>query len=231
MRTIAFLTQKGGAGKTTLAASVAVAAAHAGEKVIALDLDPQASLFRWGQRRDAANAPAKIVIEPLEGERLPRLRSILEGLAGVGFTIAIFDTAGADLAGARFVTEAADLCLLPTRPTCLDVEATAATFRAVFLAKRKAAFVLNQCPPTYRSSRTSESAKSLTRLGVLAEPMLYARMDFQDAIGAGLGVTEFARGGRAAQEIEALWSWTHSQFESARRETSTDKPAFRRAAA
>ena len=78
---------------------------------------------------------------------------------------------------------------------------------------------------------SGDSAKGLTRLGVLAEPMLYARMDFQDAIGAGLGVTEFARGGRAAQETEALWSWTRAQFESARCETSADKPALRRAAA
>jgi len=40
MRAIAFLTQKGGAGKTTLAASLAAAAVNAGERVIALDLDP-----------------------------------------------------------------------------------------------------------------------------------------------------------------------------------------------
>ena len=117
MHTIALLTQKGGAGRTTLAASLAVAAAQAGERVIALDLDPQASLTRWGKRREAANTPNKVMIEPLEGERLPRLRAIVEGLAGVGFTIAIFDTSGADSAAARFVTEAADLCLLPTRPT------------------------------------------------------------------------------------------------------------------
>ncbi len=231
MRTIAFLTQKGGTGKTTLAASLAVAAAAAGERVIALDLDPQASLLRWGKRREAANAPNKVMIEPLEGERLPRLRAILEGLAGVGFTLAVFDTAGADSAAARLVTEAADLCLLPARPTRLDVEATAATFRAVFLAKRKAAFVLNQCPPTYRSSRASEAAKGLTRLGVLAEPMLSARMDFQDAIGAGLGVTEYARGGRAAQEIEALWSWIRAQFEGTQSETSVDIQPCRQAAA
>jgi chromosome partitioning protein len=231
MRTIALLTQKGGAGRTTLAASLAVAAAHAGETVIALDLDPQASLLRWGKRRAAANAPNKVMIEPLEGERLPRLRAIIEGLAGMGFTIAIFDTAAADRAAAHFVTEAADLCLLPTRPTCLDVDTTAATFRAVYLTKRKAAFVLNQCPPNYRSSRTSESAKGLTQLGVLAEPTLCARTDFQDAIEAGLGVTEYARASRAAQEIEALWSWIRAQFEPTQSEAPVDIPSRRQAAA
>lgn len=231
MRTIALLTQKGGAGRTTLAASLAVAAAHGGETVVALDLDPQGALLRWGKRREAANARKKVIIEPLERECLPRVRAILDGLANVGFTIAIFDTAAIDGAAANFVTEAADLCLLPTRPTRLDVDATTATFRAVYLAKRKAAFVLNQCPPNYRSSRTSESARGLTRLGVLAEPPLGARMDFQDAIEAGLGVTEYARGGRAAQEIEALWNWTRAQFEPTGRETPIDLQSRPQAAA
>jgi chromosome partitioning protein len=231
MRTIAFLTQKGGAGKTTLAASLAAAAAHAGERVIALDLDPQASLLRWGKYREATNALNKIMIEPLESERLPHLRAILEGLAGVGFTLAIFDTAGSDNAAARFVTDAADICLLPTRPTRLDVAATAATFRAVFLAKRKAAFVLNQCPPTFRSSRTSDAAKDLTGLGVLAEPMLSTRMDFQDAMAGGLGVTEYAGKSRAAQEVEALWSWTRAQFEERPSEALVDDHSRRQVAA
>ncbi len=212
MRSIAFLTQKGGTGKTTLAASLAVAAAANGEKVIALDLDPQASLARWGERRAAAKVRHQVMVEPLERERLPRLAAVLDGLAGGGFTLAIFDTAGADNAAVRLVTEAADLCLLPARPSRLDVEATAATFRAVFLAKRKAAFVLNQCPPNYRSHRASEAAKDLTRLGVLAEPFLAARMDYQDAVAAGLGVTEFSGDGRAAGEIAALWQWARAQL-------------------
>ena len=212
MRTIAFLTEKGGAGKTTLAASLAEVAASTGEKVIALDLDPQQSLVRWSKRRETANARNQVIVEPLERERLPRLRAILEGLVGAGFTLAIFDTTGADATAVRPVAELADLSLLPARPTRLDVEATAATFRTVFLAKRKAAFVLNQCPSSYRSTRASEAAKQLNCLGVLAEPMLSARMDFQDAIAAGLGVTEYAASSKAAEEIATLWNWCRRQL-------------------
>jgi chromosome partitioning protein len=223
MRTIAFLTQKGGAGKTTLAASLAEMAASTGEKVIALDLDPQQSLVRWGKRRESANARNKVIVEPLERERLPRLRAILEGLAGAGFTLAIFDTTDADATTVRPVCEVADLTLLPARPTRLDVEATAATFRAVFLAKRKAAFVLNQCPSSYRSTRASEAAKLLNCLGVLAEPMLSARMDFQDAIAAGLGVTEYAASGKAAEEIATLWNWSRRQFAGSKIEPAVER--------
>jgi len=207
MRSIAFVTQKGGTGKTTLTASLAVAAAGAGEKVIALDLDSQASLVRWSERRKTANAPNNVVIEPLENERLSQLPAILEGLASVGFTLAIFDTADTDAGAVRSVVDSVDLCLLPARPTRLDVDAAAATFRAVFLANRRAAFVLNQCPSTHRSRRASQASEELKRLGALAEPKLAARIDFPDAIAAGLGITEYARGGKAAQEIEALWRW------------------------
>ncbi len=223
MRSIAFLSQKGGVGRTTLAASLAVAAAAAGERVVALDLDPQASLVSWGERRKAVNTPNKLVIEPLESERLPLLHTILAGLAEAGFTIAVFDTA-ANGATARLVARAADICLLPTRPTRLDVDVTAVTFRAACLAERKAALLLNQCPPTSPSLRTSEAAKALTRFGVLAAPTVCcARMDFQDAIAVGLGVTEYACEGKAALEIEALWGWIRAQLDGIQSETPIDK--------
>jgi chromosome partitioning protein len=221
MRTIAFLTQKGGAGKTTLAASLSVAAAAAGERVVALDFDPQASLARWAKRRESANAPHIVVVEPLDYDRLPRLGMMIERLRAAGFTLLVFDTPGAHTGALGLVAECADLCLLPARPTLLDLEATAATFAAVQAAKRRAAFVLNQCPPIPRSSRASEAAKDLTQLGVLAEPMLSARIDYQDAIAAGLGVTEHARDGRAAQEIEALWRWVLAQLKTIESERQT----------
>jgi chromosome partitioning protein len=68
-------------------------------------------------------------------------------------------------------------------------------------------------------------------LGALAEPIVSARMDFQDAIAAGLGVTEYAREGRAAREIEALWSWIRTQFEGTRSETPIDQRPGGQAAA
>jgi chromosome partitioning protein len=218
MRTVAFITQKGGAGKTTLAASVAVAAADAGERVIAFDLDLQASLLRWGERRKDTRTRSKVMVEPLEVERLPLIGAIVEGIADAGFTLAIFDTAGNDQHTAALVSETADLSLLPARPTSLDVEVTAATFRSLFLAKRSAAFVLNQCPATPRHARADQAASGLERLGILA-PTLASRLDFQDAMAAGLGVTEYASDGKSAQEVEALWAWIRDRLAQNRGET------------
>jgi hypothetical protein len=56
-------------------------------------------------------------------------------------------------------------------------------------------------------------------------------MDFQDAMAAGLGVTEYSRTGRAAQEIAALWIWSRTQFEETHGETSLDQQPCRQAAA
>jgi hypothetical protein len=77
---------------------------------------------------------------------------------------------------------------------------------------KKVAFVLNQCPPTPRSSRSLEAAAGLRLLGVLADPMMSARADFQDAMAAGLGVTEYAPEGKAAQEAKALWDWVKKEL-------------------
>jgi chromosome partitioning protein len=53
----------------------------------------------------------------------------------------------------------------------------------------------------------SEAATSLNSLGVLALPYVGQRNDHQDAVGAGLGVTEFAQEGGASDEVRELWRW------------------------
>ena len=103
---------------------------------------------------------------------------------------------------------AADLCLIPARPSRLDLQATLPTIEALMRLglKDRFAFVLNQTPPG-RSSRTAEAAAGLTVFGVLAEPIIAQRADHQDALAAGQGVTEFAPEGKAAEEVRALWGW------------------------
>jgi chromosome partitioning protein len=44
-------------------------------------------------------------------------------------------------------------------------------------------------------------------LGDVAPVQIVQRADFQDAIAAGQGVTEYAPGGKAADEIRALWDF------------------------
>jgi chromosome partitioning protein len=53
----------------------------------------------------------------------------------------------------------------------------------------------------------SEAARSLNSLGVLALPYVGQRNDHRDALGAGLGVTEFAQEGRASDEVREVWRW------------------------
>ncbi len=209
MRTLTLVTQKGGAGKTTLAASLAVAAAEAGETVVALDLDPQGSLASWGDTR-TNDAP---VIDRVGIEKAPQLPAILKALGKQGFTLAILDTAGTESTGGNLAMRAADLCLIPARPSRLDLQATLPTVEALMRLEMRDrfAFVLNQCP-SGRNSRATEAASGLAIFGVLAEPMVMQRADHQDALAAGQGVTEYAGDGKAAEEVRALWAWINRKM-------------------
>lgn len=215
MKTLTLLTQKGGAGKTTLAASLAVIAANSREKVIALDLDPQGSLIAWANRRDDDNPlPANLTVERMKPDQLPRLKTILANLASKnGYTLAILDTAGVDNPATHIAIEASSLCLIPSQPTVIDLDATIPSYNAVIRLNRRAAFVLNRCPPHQKSARVSEATAAL-RIGLTA-PIITARTDHQDAVAAGQGVTEYAAEGKAAQEITSLWRWLKKNLQEA----------------
>lgn len=209
MKTIAFVTQKGGAGKTTLAASLAVAAQEAGEQVAVLDLDPQQSLANWANDR-TNETPAVDYLEPGSIAQLP---SVLTALEKRGYTLVILDTAGIDSTGTHMAMQAADLCLVPSRPTRMDLRATRATYEAAIRLQKPFLFALNQCPPQPNNPRASEAAQALAMLGYVAEPLLMQRADHQDAFASGLGVTEYAANGKAAEEIRQFWAWVKKSME------------------
>ena len=86
MKTIAVISQKGGAGKTTLSINLAVASELAGEEAIVLDVDPQGSAQVWGRIRESG-AP---VVVPA---RAADLADVLAKARGAGAGLAVIDTA------------------------------------------------------------------------------------------------------------------------------------------
>ena len=199
MHVLALVTQKGGSGKSTLAVALAVAAMRDGERVALIEADVQGTVSRWQERRDNPYPRVERVAEPAD------IDAIMARLAAEGIWLAIIDTAATNNALALRAIAMADLCLIPARPSPADIEAAIPTLLAIRRQKRRFAFVLNQTPP--RGVRLSEAATSLNALGVLALPFIGQRNDHQDALGTGLAVTEYARGGKAAEEVHALWSW------------------------
>src|SRR5438128_1862237 len=189
MYVVTLVTQKGGSGKSTLTVGLAVAAMEDANRVAVIEADSQGTVSSWRRRRTNPYPRVDRVADRVEIERaIPRLRA-----EGVG--LAIIDTAATNNNLSSCAISVADFCLIPARPSPADIEAALPTLTTIRRFNRRFAFVLNQTPP--RGYRLSEAATSLNSLGVLALPFIVQRNDFQDALGAGLGVTEFAPEGKA----------------------------------
>jgi chromosome partitioning protein len=206
VHTITLATQKGGSGKSTLAIGLAVAALQDGERVFILEVDRQGTVSKWGARRATSEPGIESICEGSE------LRRFIQLLGSKLCTLAIIDTPGADSALSTDAIRVADLCLIPARPSPADIEATQPTLSAIRRHQKKFAFVLNQTPP--HSYRPTRAAADLTVMGILATPYIVQRNDHQDALAAGLGVSEFAPNGRAAGEIRALWLWVKQKLKN-----------------
>ncbi|MBR1130010.1 ParA family protein [Bradyrhizobium iriomotense] len=199
MHVLALVTQKGGSGKSTLSVGLAVAAMQRAERVALIEADAQGTISKWRERREQPYPRVERVTDPAEIEPL------IARLKAEGVWLAIIDTAATANSLAMRVIACADLCLIPARPSPADIEAAIPTLIAIRRLNRRFAFILNQTPT--RGCRLSEAATSLSTLGVLALPFIAQRNDHQDALGAGLGVTEFAPAGKASNEIVGLWGW------------------------
>jgi len=222
MRTIAFVTQKGGAGKSTLASSISVAANLAGEKVFIIDMDPLQSLVKWSKNRKSTDIPV---------EHVPpaKLGKALAALEKKGITLVVIDAPGHNSEFSTAAIRAADLCIIPARPNAFDLWASAMTRSQVREHRRDYVFLLNQCPPAQQNARVEQGAKALEAIGGLLSPMVSARVDYQEAAREGLGVSELNPGGIAAEEIHELWGSIKRRLKKGAPAKSTDKPAAKSA--
>lgn len=211
MHTIALINQKGGVGKTTVAIHLATAFQAAGQNVLILDLDPQASATEWHDAREN-KFPHVESIQP------SRLKKTAESAREIGTDILILDTAphseGTSIEAARL----ADLVLIPCQPSIMDIRAMNKTIELMKLVSVPCFAILNGVQHHSLSAAT-QAEKTIERvLGLPVAPVrIGERVAFSRCLISGLAAQEFEPEGKAAREIAQLHKWTVRQLTQARK--------------
>jgi len=182
MFVIVVASQKGGVGKTTIAAHLAVRAGMEGQgPAVLVDTDPQGSLSEWWDARKDEHVPNDDHA-PNDGAlalatvKLDDLSTKLAELRKDGAAVAIIDTPPALTTSIQRVIEIADLVLIPARPSPHDLRAIGATVNMTRRAGKPFLFIINGAAP--RANITAEAVAALSEHGRVAPVILYQRTDY-----------------------------------------------------
>lgn len=201
-RIITISQQKGGSGKTTLAAHLAVALARAAGKPVAiLDVDPQGSLGEWFEARERRLGDGRTGLEFRTASGWGARREA-RTLAR-DHDIVIVDTPPKSDLESKPAIEAADLVAVPIQPTHFDLWATESTLRTLAKEESRTILIVNRLPP--RASLSAEMIEAIAQLGFpVAEARLGNRVAFASSMGVGSTVLEAAPSSKGAVEVQAL---------------------------
>lgn len=203
MQVIAFAARKGGSGKTTLAAHLAVEASRSGDgPVILIDTDPQQSLRDWWKDRQAPEP------QLLEAE-LGTLESELRAVAGNPGYVFV-DTPPLDSGAISTVVAVADLVVIPVKPSPHDLRGVAVTVELVKQLGKPFVFVVNQA--IARAGLTQQAPLVLSQFGPVALTVVHARVDYAGSMTDGRTVQEIEASGKGAGEMSSLWKYVKAQL-------------------
>ncbi len=204
MQIVVVASRKGGVGKTTLSAHLALAAIQASKKQVALlDLDPQGSLSWWAQQRQDSPLHVSTCFPEQLNKQLTELKK-------AGVEILIVDTPPTSSPWLEKLIVRANLVVVPTRASSLDIHAVGATFLSVANAQTPMVWVLNGV--SSRSKLADAVAVELKKFAPLAPQVLHERIDFAMAIGQGQTVLESKPNGASAKEIKAVWKFIQQKL-------------------
>ncbi len=222
MLTIAFISQKGGVGKTTLAIHLATAFQTSGRETLVIDLDPQTSAAEWKDAR-AEERPYVMAVPS------SRLKKTLELAKEHEAEVVILDTAPHSEGTALEAARAADLILVPCQPSIMDLRAMRKTADLINHLKKPIYAVLNEVAP--QGTVADEAGRAITaQFGIAVCPVrLGQRVAFNRCLLTGQTAQEYNPGGRAAQEIATLLTWVSAQVGLSTR-AKARKPTSRLAA-
>ncbi len=201
-RVLVLASQKGGAGKTTLAAALAVEAERVGDgPAVLLDLDPQGSLADWANSRQA-ETPAFAIAQSAA------LAQQIEALGQAGMRLVIIDTPPSLSEPIRQAVAVADVVLIPTRPSPLDLRAVGGTVDIAEAAGKRPVFVINGA--AYRARLSAQAAIALSQHGAVAPGIVHQRTDYAASMIDGRTAPEVRPTHKSAAEIEALYAYVRA---------------------
>lgn len=199
MFVIAIVNTKGGTGKTTLSASLAVRAANDSARVAMVDLDPQKSLVAWWRRRGSTDNPTIF-------EGADAAADAIEALKQTGWDWVFLDGPPNLLSRTQEMIASADFVLIPVKASMLDLLASEGAIAISRDEGAEFAVVFNEVNP--REKIIDKGREILTDLGVpYFNTAIARRASHITGMAAGKSAAEI-NGGRdaaAAAEIEALW--------------------------
>jgi chromosome partitioning protein len=199
MKIIAVSAQKGGAGKSTISAHLAVEFMRDGKNVAILDLDRQGSLKFWYSQRELEDPQ---VIHANFGE----FDEYIKQAEHAGFDIIVVDTPPHAGAGVMSVTGKSDLVIVPLRPGPLDLAALEET--TTYLKPHNTMFLLNQVPATGTEADDTKGFLSDTYPDFrISEARIGLRKAYSTALIAGMSISEYDKpNSKAVNEIRTLFS-------------------------
>lgn len=199
---------KGGAGKTTAAINIATALAHAGARVMVVDVDKQRSAAKWHARRvEAGHEPAMTLVE-----KQGNVHATIVDL-DKHYDHVIVDAAGDDNQEMRTAMTAADLMIVVLRPSQLDVETLEEFTDVIDTAKDfnpglQVRSLISQAPTNHNETETVDVTEYIVEFPQVKplETVLYLRKAYRDSLADGRGVTEVpgSPGKKARGEIQEL---------------------------
>jgi chromosome partitioning protein len=147
---------KGGTGKTTCAVALAeVAARETGKPVLLVDSDPQASSLSWaGEAEERGRALACATV----GLPSSQLRNRLSGVGADRYELVVIDTPPGAGGIVTSALEVADITLLPTRPTVVDLRRLWPTLDLAAKAGTRSLVVLTMARAGTRSLEAARDA-------------------------------------------------------------------------
>jgi chromosome partitioning protein len=229
VKTLAVMSRKGGAGKTTVAVNLTLAACAMGVRAVLADADPMRSAHEVLKGREEASS---LLFETSAS----KLFTLTEASRRAGVELLIIDTPAAPEADVAEAVKVADLCLAVARPTYLDLAAAVMSVAVIHRLGREGVIVLNQCAPSRAGMEPPSVLKAFEALRFANLPVapipVRARMVYQTAFAQARSVLEIDAEGAAALEVRALFGhvWRRLNGERPAAMTSANDDLARAAA-